>query len=198
MNIKKISIFILIAYLFSGCSNKNVVENIDMSNNDFNPTFTSASLEKLIKTNHKSINSKTKTTPLNIQSEEENINTTKSLNNDLYSFYKQWQGVKYKFGGNSKKGIDCSAFIQKAFKEKLDLKIPRTTALQSKVGKEINKDELETGDLVFFRDGRNRHVGIYMEDGNFMHASTKKGVTISKLSNSYFSKNYWKSQRIID
>ena len=113
-------------------------------------------------------------------------------------FYSEWKGVKYKYGGNSKNGIDCSAFIQKAYKDKLNIKIPRTTLLQSKIGKQINKSQLELGDLVFFRTGKNsRHVGIYMQNGNFMHASTSKGVIISKLSNIYFNKHYWKAQRVI-
>ena len=76
--------------------------------------------------------------------------------------------------------------------------MPRTTTLQSEVGKEIDKNELRSGDLVFFKTGEINHVGIYLEDGMFIHASTKIGVTISELDNSYFSKSYWKAQRVID
>lgn len=130
-----------------------------------------------------------------IQNEKLEINVNKNFS----KFYKEWKGVKYKFGGNSKKGIDCSAFIQKAYMKTLNIKIPRTTLQQSKKGKNISKSELKLGDLVFFKTGRNsRHVGIYMQDGKFMHASTKKGVTISRLDNIYFRKHYWKSQRILD
>jgi ATP-dependent exoDNAse (exonuclease V) alpha subunit len=89
-------------------------------------------------------------------------------------------------------------FIQKAFKEKFDLSMPRTTLEQSVIGKEISKDQLKGGDLVFFKIGEINHVGVYLEDGMFIHASTKIGVTISELDNSYFSKSYWKAQRVID
>lgn len=120
------------------------------------------------------------------------------LNNELFDFYSQWEGVRYKLGGSNKSGIDCSGFIQKAFKEKFDLEMPRTTVSQSKIGKEIDKNELEVGDLVFFKTGRTNHVGIYIDNGKFMHASTKIGVTISDLQNEYFKKSYWKAQRVID
>lgn len=112
--------------------------------------------------------------------------------------YKDWKGVRYKYGGNTKKGIDCSAFVQRTFKDKLNIKIPRTTALQSDIGKEITIEELEMGDLIFFKTGFNtRHVGIYLEGGKFLHASTKQGVTISRLDNIYYSKHFWKIKRII-
>ena len=92
------------------------------------------------------------------------------------------KGVRYKYGGNSKNGIDCSAFIQRAYNTSYNIKIPRTTKYQSKIGREIRKNQLKTGDLVFFKTGYNtRHVGIYTNNGKFMHASTKKGVIISTL-----------------
>lgn len=121
-----------------------------------------------------------------------------NINDELVAFYKEWRGVKYRFGGTTKRGIDCSAFIQRAYKEKFNIKIPRTTWYQVKVGKTIKRSELEIGDLVFFKTGKNsRHVGIYMENGNFMHSSTKRGVIISNLSNRYYNKHYWTAKRII-
>ncbi|MBP7742145.1 MAG: C40 family peptidase [Aliarcobacter sp.] len=208
MNLQKLFIFTLVIYLFTGCSYKNIEENIDMSNNDAKSTFRSASLENTInkkdlrysqyKKSNKNLKTQNNSKTFDSYSNSNNITSKNTLNEELYDFYTQWEGVKYKLGGESKSGIDCSAFIKKAFEEKLNLEMPRTTTLQSQVGKEINKNELEVGDLVFFRTGRSRHVGIYIEDGNFMHASTSNGVTISNLDNSYFNKNYWKAQRIID
>lgn len=116
----------------------------------------------------------------------------------LLEFFKEWKGVKYKLGGYSKNGIDCSALVQKALGEKFDLEVPRDTRSQILLGKTIKKSELEVGDLVFFKTGRTRHVGIYIDEGKFIHASTKVGVTISKLDNEYFKKRYWKSQRVLD
>lgn len=206
MKLKHLLIISMCIYLFTGCSYKNMEENIDMSNSDVNSTFRSASLENTIKNKDSKYKKYRKTTKTQVknktfQNYDFSNNTTpreNSLNDELYDFYSQWEGVKYKLGGESKSGIDCSGFIKKAFEEKFSLEMPRTTTLQSQVGKEINKDELEVGDLVFFKTGRTQHVGIYIEDGKFMHASTRSGVTISDLDNSYFSKNYWKAQRIID
>lgn len=127
--------------------------------------------------------------------EFKNINITQALLNH----YKQWYGVKYKYGGNSKKGIDCSYFVQDAIQTSFNKKIPRTTFYQSKYGYEINKNQLQSGDLVFFITSKKggRHVGIYLGYGDFMHVSTSKGVKISSLSNPYWKKHYWKSQRIL-
>lgn len=206
MNLKHLFIISMCIYLFTGCSYKSMEENIDMSDNSINSTFRSASLEKTI--NQKDSKYKKYNNTTNAQAKNKNFgnydfssNTTpgkNNLNEELYDFYSQWEGVKYKLGGESKGGIDCSAFIRKAFEEKFALEMPRTTTLQSEVGKEISKNELEVGDLVFFHTGKTKHVGIYIENGKFMHASTKIGVTISDLNNHYFSKNYWKAQRIID
>ncbi|WP_072679798.1 NlpC/P60 family protein [Arcobacter sp. LA11] len=127
----------------------------------------------------------------------ENINYQK-LYLSLNKQYNSWKAVPYKYGGNTKKGIDCSAFVQRTFKDRLNINIPRTTALQSQVGKNVSLDELEMGDLIFFKTGFNsRHVGIYLEGGKFLHASTKRGVTISRLDNNYYSKHFWKVKRII-
>lgn len=175
MKTKKIILLVLLIFLFLGCSKKE--PKVALSN----LAYPSASLQKTI-----------------IQNERLEINKNKN-SKDFAKFYKEWKGVRYKFGGNSKNGIDCSAFIQQAYKKTHNIQIPRTTLLQSKRGKRIKKSQLKLGDLVFFKTGRNsRHVGIYMEDGKFMHASTKKGVTISKLDNVYFNKHYWKSTRILD
>lgn len=113
--------------------------------------------------------------------------------------YKDWKGVKYKYGGNTKSGIDCSAFVQKTFKDRLNINLPRTTAFQSKLGENIQIKDLKIGDLIFFKTGyKTRHVGIYLENGKFLHASTKKGVTISRLQNSYYMKHFWKIKRVIN
>lgn len=120
------------------------------------------------------------------------------INDALFSVYNQWKGTKYRFGGTTKKGIDCSAFVQKVLQQGFGLDIPRDTISLSKLGTSIKKSELRTGDLVFFRTQITHHVGIYIEDGKFMHASTIAGVTISRLDNAYYKSNYWKAQRIFN
>ncbi|WP_121628577.1 NlpC/P60 family protein [Poseidonibacter antarcticus] len=121
----------------------------------------------------------------------------KDMNKEFMDFYNEWKNVKYRYGGNSKKGIDCSAFTQRIYKEKFDIKIPRSTRTQVKIGKKIKKSELELGDLIFFKTGKiDRHVGVYMGNGDFMHASIK-GVKFSKLNKPFYKKAYWTSRRII-
>ena len=114
----------------------------------------------------------------------------------LTSAYKDWQGTPYRFGGNSRTGIDCSAFTQQIYRSVYDRNLPRTTASQHSLGSTIKIQQLKPGDLVFFKpEGKGRHVGIYLSNGRFMHASTSVGVTISSLTNPWWQAAYWKSIR---
>ena len=122
---------------------------------------------------------------------------TKSIKKRLYAQYSQWKGTRYKLGGLNKNGIDCSGFVFVTFKSRLQIVLPRTTHLQAARGKNIEKKHLRSGDLIFFKTGKlKRHVGIYLEHGKFLHASTSKGVTISRLDNYYWKSKYWKAKRI--
>jgi len=111
--------------------------------------------------------------------------------------YKVWQGAPYKLGGTSVSGVDCSGFVYRAYQDQLNRTLPRTTAQQVLLGKKVNKSKLRIGDLVFFKTSfKVRHVGIYIGDGKFMHASTSKGVTISYLDNVYWASKYWTARRL--
>lgn len=113
--------------------------------------------------------------------------------------YYAWKGVPYRIGGNDKRGVDCSGFVHIAYKNALGMHLPRTTKKLAQTGKTIASKELNVGDLVFFKTGyKKRHVGIYIGDGQFIHASTSKGVMKSQLSSPYWSKHYWKSTRVIE
>lgn len=119
----------------------------------------------------------------------------------LRTHLSEWQGTPYRYGGTTKKGIDCSAFVQIAFKDVFRKNLPRSTQEQSKVGKKISPKQHKAGDLVFFRtDGSKsvNHVGIYAENNTFIHASTSKGVIRSSLSNDYWRKNYLYSRRVLN
>lgn len=114
----------------------------------------------------------------------------------LYAQYANWRGTPYRLGGESRNGIDCSALIQHTFREEFELELPRTTADLVKIGNPVKKEELSAGDLVFFRTGRRtRHAGIYIEDGRFLHASSRKGVIISRLDSPYWSRHFWTARR---
>ncbi|GIP24638.1 MULTISPECIES: C40 family peptidase [Paenibacillus] len=107
-------------------------------------------------------------------------------------------GTEYKSGGTSTNGFDCSGFTQYVF-NKLGIDLPHQSGSQYKMGKAVPKDELKAGDLVFFNTLGNgvSHVGVYVGDGKFAHASSKRGVTISKLSDSYYTNRYVGAKRIM-
>lgn len=115
----------------------------------------------------------------------------------IMAFHLKWRGVPYRLGGNNQKGIDCSALVQILYKEQFGIDLPRTTATQVKEGKKVSRKDLKIGDLVFFKTGRNtRHVGVYIGDNQFVHASTSRGVMISTLNN-YWNNSYWQGRRIL-
>lgn len=120
-----------------------------------------------------------------------------SVKNILYSQYHEWKGVKYKKGGLSKKGIDCSGFVYLTYLSKFGVKLPRTAEKMAALGEKVSQEGLRPGDLVFFKTGFfSKHVGIFIGGRKFLHSSSSKGVTISSLDDYYWSKKYWKSKRI--
>lgn len=114
----------------------------------------------------------------------------------LYQQYDEWRGVKYRRGSMSKAGTDCSGFVKNTFATLFDITLPRDTSLQAKTGVDLERSDLRPGDLVFFRiNKRTQHVGIYLEENKFLHASTSRGVMISSMTHPYWRNRYWKSVR---
>ncbi len=110
-------------------------------------------------------------------------------NKKLYNFIIDWYGTPYKFGGNNQNGIDCSGFTNILFKEIYNIQIPR---ISKDIAENVNRKytgNLKEGDLVFFSFGKTgviNHVGIYLHNNKFVHASTSKGVIISNLTEPYY------------
>jgi cell wall-associated NlpC family hydrolase len=120
----------------------------------------------------------------------------------LVKVAKSFMGAPYKYGGNSLRGMDCSAYVKKIY-EIFDVELPRSAREQYKVGNKITREELAVGDLVFFKTRRYAkyptHVGIFIGDGNFIHASSGKsrlGVKIDTLTSGYYSGAYIGATRI--
>lgn len=117
-----------------------------------------------------------------------------------YTFVELWTGTPYKLGGSTKKGIDCSKLTQKMYFEIFEKNIPRVSWEQWKFSKRIPKDSLSLGDLVFFRSNKSPsgwHVGFYLSDSLFFHASSKKkGVIISSLNEPIYKNSYRGAGRI--
>ncbi|MDI5933916.1 C40 family peptidase [Halomonas kalidii] len=117
----------------------------------------------------------------------------------LLAQHERWVGTPYRLGGTSRRGIDCSALVQHVFNDTFRLELPRSTGEQVHQGTPIARDELQAGDLVFFRPpGAYDHVGIYVGDGYFLHASTSQGVKLSRLENAYWRRHYWQARRALE
>jgi cell wall-associated NlpC family hydrolase len=116
----------------------------------------------------------------------------------LSRHYKAWKNAPYKLGGLSKSGVDCSGFVHITYRDIFKRKLPRSTALLAKTGNSVTQKSLKFGDLVFFKTGRSkRHVGIYINNGKFIHASSSRGVMQSSLKSNYWSKSYWMAKRVL-
>jgi cell wall-associated NlpC family hydrolase len=117
--------------------------------------------------------------------------------NLLVRVVKVFLGAPYKLGGSTLKGIDCSALVKKIY-EVFNIELPRTTREQFSIGKKVEKNQLEEGDLVFFKESGNRaHVGIYVGDNQFVHASSySREVKIDYLDTPYYSKRFLRGVRV--
>ena len=116
-------------------------------------------------------------------------------NHALYVESSQWLGVPYRIGGTSKRGVDCSGFTSAIYKTVYRKNLKRNSDDQRKKDcRKIKKRKLKEGDLVFFHNGKKKkvatHVGIYLKDRKFIHASTSKGVIISNLDEEYWDKHW--------
>lgn len=121
------------------------------------------------------------------------------VHDTLMKGYREWAGTPYRFGGESRDGIDCSALTQRIFKEQFHYVLPRTAKEQMKQGRRVSRASLKPGDLVFFKPSRRlNHVGVYLGNGLFMHASSSQGVMISQLDNQYWARRYVQARRPVD
>ncbi len=152
------------------------------------------------KSSKKSI-SKTKVKPTETTKSAKSINKNAS---SIIEYAKRFEGVKYKYGGTSKKGMDCSGLVYTAFKEN-DIYIPRTTSNLSTEGNWIDLKEVIEGDLLFFATRKNsrrvNHVGLVTkvksDHVEFIHASTSKGVIISSLKERYWYLAFVQARRLL-
>jgi cell wall-associated NlpC family hydrolase len=117
----------------------------------------------------------------------------------LRSIIKSYLGVPYRYGGTSRRGLDCSGFVNVVFKELNRARVPRTTRRLRKLGKQVPLGQAALGDLVFFRMGSRGtvdHVGIWVGEGRFAHASQSKGITYSRIDQEYYRKRFAYLRRV--
>ena len=211
--IKKTFIIIPAIMMFTACSSKNTLtsDNTILENSSKEVTLSYGEYKKLYDAKNNTVKNKPlsnyeaiitpkeyKALMFNEKEENKSFSEIPKKKQAFTDFYSEWKDVKYKMGGNSKSGIDCSAFTQKIYKEKFGVELPRTTLTQVNMGEEVKKSDLKPGDLVFFKTSKtDKHVGVYVGNNNFLHASIR-GIQFTSMDKPFYKKNYWTSRRIID
>jgi len=120
-------------------------------------------------------------------------------NMKLFHFVYDWIGTPYRFGGSSRRGIDCSAFTKELYSQVFNMDIERSSRDIFSMVSPVRKDDLQEGDLVFFKIHSRRisHVGIYLGNNRFAHASSR-GVAISSLDDAYYKRYFYRGGRMLE
>lgn len=127
---------------------------------------------------------------------------TNKDNLHLYTEASKWLGVKHKYGGNTRKGVDCSGLVVQIYSQVYGKKLKRSSADILKHNcRKVGRGKLQEGDLVFFRTGGGKkkvpnHVGIYLKNQRFVHASSSKGVIVSDLNDPYYLRSWITGGRV--
>ena len=117
---------------------------------------------------------------------------------NVISAARPWLGVPYKYGGSDYGGVDCSGFVQQIYRQVFEITLPRTTGAMFEGGAFVRAGWLSCADLLFFKNVRGAgvdHVGIYIGNNKFVHASTSQGVVISDLTSDYYSEHFVAARR---
>lgn len=122
----------------------------------------------------------------------------KELDRKLIYFVDAWYGAPYKYGGGGKAGIDCSHLVCRIYKDVYGKNVTGTASDLEKMSDDVKESKLKQGDMVFFKieSSKISHVGIYIANNHFVHASVKKGVIINNLEDKYYKKYFYKGGRI--
>ena len=116
----------------------------------------------------------------------------------LRSEIQSWLGTPHRMGGMSRRGIDCSGLAVSLYRDLFGIHLPRTTRVQMRSGRWVERDGLLPGDLVFFKPvSKTHHVGIYLGSGEFVHASTRRGVMISRMDDDFWRGCYLTGRRLL-
>lgn len=133
-------------------------------------------------------------------SENSSLRTKTCSMQHFFSDVRQFFGIRYRFGGQTPEGFDCSGFVRYMFNRIFQVKLPRTSAEMASIGRKVERSELMPGDLVFFQTRGNRinHVGIFVGNDTFVHSSVSRGITEDKLEAKYFDRRFACAVRVLD
>ena len=131
------------------------------------------------------------------------VNKVKGSQKKIVQEAMSWLGTPYKYAGSEKgRGTDCSGLVLRVYEDAGGVKLPRNSKKQSEFCKRLKKKEVRPGDLVFFATGKDAdaisHVGIMIDDNQFIHASTKKGVILSEMTTPYYERTFKMYGRVPD
>ena len=159
------------------------------------PVVISHPVKQTTETPEKHVTKETETTP---QKEKLKFETKNIADKTLTNFIEDWYGVTYKYGGSDKHGIDCSHFTARLYADVYNKKISGAASVIEPLTTTIKLSEMHEGDLVFFKIEQNKvsHVGVYIGNNKFVHASTSKGVIISSLDEAYYKKYFYKAGKL--
>lgn len=133
-------------------------------------------------------------------SEKLDIDLDGSENLELLAAIESWMGTPYRYGGCTRFGVDCSCLVKNLYEEVFDMDLVRTSRDMFDTLPHVAPEEIREGDILIFRARRGRrvgHVGLYLKDGKFVHASRRHGVTIGEMENAYFRKRFVAARRVI-
>ncbi|WP_233884419.1 C40 family peptidase [Tenacibaculum piscium] len=196
MMLQKLGFFLFLSFLFISCgTSKNISKYRKIKNSANSVIYI-----------HKKINTKSggKSPKKVSKKSTNNSKNTPSIADKIVWTAVSYKGAPYKFGGTTKRGMDCSGLIHTSFSFR-KISMPRTSREMSRKGYDISLGKVKRGDLVFFKTSRRRaginHVGLVTSvkrgDVRFIHASTSSGVIISSLRDSYWRKSFVKAKRVL-
>jgi len=127
------------------------------------------------------------------------VSSRNEVTGRLVQHFQAWHATPYRAGGMDKTGVDCSGFVCVTYRQLFDIQLPRTAEKLARAGIQIPVSQLRPGDLVLFKTGwKDNHVGIYLENEVFIHASTSRGVMLSGLNEAYWQQHFWQARRIFN
>lgn len=138
-------------------------------------------------------------TPHHVVQTPQKLSPVEHIKAVLYEQHDEWRYTPYRMGGLSKRGVDCSGFVYTTLQSRFGLEVPRTARSQATVGEIVSREQIQPGDLVFFKTNSSKtrwHVGIYVEDQQFLHASTSQGVVLSSLNDPYWRTAFQQARRL--